>query len=99
VTAATGATEEEAESVIKTIEAENKVRSLPGLLRTMAHHGDLAPVLVRVRTARGRSDIGVWLASIGQMPPCEHGTPGGDQARPDTGLPQCPQCRAMARSA
>lgn len=32
------------------------------------------------------------------QPPCEHGEPGGNLLRPDTGLPWCPQCRHLAKA-
>jgi hypothetical protein len=93
VTGATGATEEEAEEVIKFIESQHTIRSLAGFLRTLADRGDLDAPLAAIRRRNVRANIGAWLEWLKTQPECEHGLPGGDQRRPDTGRPQCPPCR------
>lgn len=93
VTARTGATSEEAEEIIKGVEANNRVRSLPAFLRTMAERGDLDVELAKLRSRNGRASLAAWLDWLATLPACEHGLPGGEQRRPDTGKAQCPQCR------
>lgn len=93
----TDATPAEAFTVVRLIEAEIPPRrSLAGVVRRLAKDGELPDWLNRVRTDTDRRDLGQWLAWARQQAECAHGTPGGDQLRPDNGKPQCPLCRRAA---
>ena len=56
------------------------------------------PALAKIRAAEGRS-LAAHLDTIRRHgEDCEHGTPGGAEPHPITGLPLCPLCRREAAS-
>ncbi len=59
-------------------------------------HAWLVPALAKIRAGEGkrRGEALDVLRKFGED--CEHGTPGGAEAHPTTGLPLCPLCRSEA---
>ncbi|MFC3980716.1 hypothetical protein [Streptosporangium jomthongense] len=94
---ATDATTTETREIISIIEAENRPRSLPAYVARLVQTGDLAALLIRVRSG-DRPAVSATpgpprYADLIARQPCPHGMPGGDQPRPGAGTPACPQCR------
>lgn len=75
-------------------------RRKPGASEALINHvlrQEGPAILAEIRTAAEKQRLATWVANLRRLPPCEHGQPGGNQLRPDTGKPQCALCRALHR--
>ena len=103
---AAGVTEDEMPRVIEIIEARYQPRDLSAYVRTLVERGDLAGILAEMRAEQDAAERAQARAALREQieraerdgPHCQHGTPGGAFIRPDTGLPHCAICRALAAS-
>ncbi len=89
---AVGATPAEARALIDAVEEKHHPSDISKYMATMAKSGDLARRLAELRRTTTASGPPRFADLIAQ-PPCPHGMRGGDQIRPATGTPACPDCR------
>jgi hypothetical protein len=97
IKSATDATNAEATAVAALIDTEKQPRNATAFIRRLADDGELAEWLDRVRADASREAVREFIARIADLPECLHGVNGGGQFRPDSGEPQCAQCRAAHR--
>jgi len=98
VAEATDATDTEATEVAARIAQARHATNLPGLIRTMARAGDLAPFLEEVRADHAKTAVRAARETAKTADPCPHGQPGGDLPHPVSGEPWCAACRRQGRT-
>lgn len=91
-----GVTDDEIET-IRNHPAVRQATKPAAYLTELGRNGDLAALLEQLAGEHHDEDLKRRREQISQMPPCEHGIPGGREPHPDTGLPwACALCRAAA---
>jgi hypothetical protein len=100
-----GATDDEIDDILEKIKTEHpEIRSIHRWLSKVADNADLAAIIVDVRAQRIRTawpaERDAFIAELADYPPCDHGQPGGNIAKPDgihPGWVRCVFCRIAAR--